>query len=569
MRFSSWRRPSQLTAIAVLCTAGVLLAQAPAKSKSEHSTKPPQPKLTARQKLGLRQLEIAQSEAAGLQPDMRAFVIWQASQGIAKIDPLKANSLLKEALTVTQAIESNEASLKECAEPAFCGPRHWLQEQILRDMIRRSKQLGPIEQFLESAEPEFRQLLSSELLERYIDKKHFDQARELLNQVADDQGSFPYRDAIRVIDALPPEREGDRQAIFSEALDSFTRHSSELYPMDGDFAIMVLRFAEKLPGSLVVQAIDQLLDRAKSADEVQRNNGEQNLRVGISANKGDAYFASSYEFRLFQLMPVLEHLDPTRAESLRRERSEVRAVLERYPRGLDSLGALSARGESTGILKIGTVDQDYSPEAAAEQLNFEISRRQREIDGEAKKNPRQALSDAMNLPIAHPLGPDFSPRAMTLESVARIALARNPAVARAALQEVRSLVDTMPAHSQAQMLEDLPDLYQRLGDQANARKTLDQLLVVAAKLYEKDADLSDPNQAFKVWWPSANLWWHCIAFAAKLNPSPAEQIIEEIQHDEIKAFERIAFAKSLLGAGTARFSVIERHKSGGSVLLSQ
>ena len=572
MRFSSWCRSSQITAVAVLCTAGVLLAQAPAKparSKTVHAPKASKPKLSDQQKVGLRQLELAQSEASGLQPDMRAFVLWQASRGYEKIDGLRATSLLREALAVTQDIASAESDLNQCAEPVFCGPGHWLQEQILRDMIRQSKQLGPVEQFLTNADPGFRVLLGSALLERYIDEKRFDRAREFLNQLADDQDSFPYSDATRLIDALPPEREGDRQAIFSEALDSFTRHGGELYPMDGDFAIMVLRFSEKLPGSLVLQAIDQLLERAKAADEVQRNNGEQNLRVGISANKGDAYFDSQYEFRLFQLMPVLEQLDPSRAESLRRERSGVRAVLERYPRGLDSLGALSAKGESTGIVNIGTVDRDNSAEAAAEQLAFEISRRQREIEGEAEKNPRQALSDAMNLPIAHPMGPDFSPRAMTLQSVARIAVTRNPAVSKEALQEIPKIAESMPLRSQAQMLEDLPKIYLRMGNEANARKALDQLVAIAAKLYQKDADLSDPNQAFKAWWPSANVWWICIALAAKLNPSPAEQIIDGIQDDEIKSFERIALANSLLEVGTARFSILERHKNGGSTLISR
>ena len=119
------------------------------------------------------------------------------------------------------------------------------------------------------------------------------------------------------------------------------------------------------------------------------------------------------------------------------------------------------------------------------------------------------------------------------------------------------------------MIEDLPDLYLRLGDEEEARKMLDQLVTVAAKLYQTDADLSDPNQAFKVWWPSSNLWWRCLAFAAKLNPSPAEQIIEEIQDDEIKAFERVAFANSLLGAGTAQFSIIEKHKHGVTAFMRQ
>jgi hypothetical protein len=95
------------------------------------------------------------------------------------------------------------------------------------------------------------------------------------------------------------------------------------------------------------------------------------------------------------------------------------------------------------------------------------------------------------------------------------------------------------------------------------------LVAVAAKLYETDADLSDPNQAFKVWWPSSNLWWLCIAVAARFNPSPAEQTIEEIQEDEIKAFERVAFANSLLGRKTPRFSIIEKRKNGITAFMRQ
>ena len=186
-------------------------------------------------------------------------------------------------------------------------------------MIRPSKLSGPIEQFLASAEPEFRQLLCSELLDRYINEKNFDRAHQLLTQVADEQGYFPYGDAIHLIEALPPKQAGDRLAIFSEALDSFTQHTEELYPGYEDLATMVLRFWEELPAPLVLQAIDQILDRGKDVDEVQRKAGEQDLRVGISTKQGAAYFPSTYEFRVFQLMPVLEQLDETRAESLRRE----------------------------------------------------------------------------------------------------------------------------------------------------------------------------------------------------------------------------------------------------------
>jgi hypothetical protein len=516
MRFSSfWHCPSKLTAIMVLCAAAMLLAQAPPKtssSKTDRSPRFPKPKLTDQQKLGLRQLEIAQAEAAGLQPDMRAFVLWQASRGYTRIAPAKADSLLKEALTIAQAVASTEPPLHECAEPVFCGPGHWLQTQILRDMILKSRP-GSVERLLASAEPGFRQMLTFELLGRYIDEKNFDGARKLLNQLAtDEQGYFPYSDAIRLIAALPPDRAGDRVEIFSQALDDFAHHTGELYPVDDDLGVMVLRFWQELPASLVLQAVDQLIDRARDADQKQ-DAAQQHPRIGVSAASGDAYFGSVYQFRLFQLIPVLEQIDPTRAENLRSESGEVRAALERYPGGLDSGN-------------IGTVDEGNSPEAAAEQASREISRRQQSILREAEKNPRQALSEALNLPLTLPMLPDFSPRASTLQSVARMAIGRNPSVAKEALQEVSKIAEPIPPGRQAQMLQDLPGLYLRLGDVSNARKTLDQLVAIAAKLYAKDADLGDPNRAFKAWWPSANLWWHCIAFAAKLNPPHPSKLLK-------------------------------------------
>lgn len=382
--------------------------------------------------------------------------------------------------------------------------------------------------------------------------------------MADEQGYFPYDAATHLLEALPAGRDGDRQAIFSQALDSFARRGEELYPGYDDLATIVLRFWRDLPAALVLQAIDQIFERAKDADVVQQNKGDQALRVGMSTRKGDAYFDSVYQFRVFQLMPVLEELDQTRAESLRRGSSDARVALERYPHGLQS----PAGKESPEIFSIGAYGRNDSPEAAAEQANLQLARQQAQILRQVTKNPKQALSAALDLPVTSPVLPEYNPRASTLKGIAaRVPVGKNNAVAREALQEMRKLVDRMPATSQAQMLEDVPDLYLRLGDEEGARTMLHQLADVADKLYEIDADLSDPNQAFKVWWPSSNAWWNCLAVAGKLNPSPAEQIIEGIQDDEIKAFERVAFANSLLGTKTARFSIIQKHKNKASAYM--
>lgn len=112
------------------------------------------------------------------------------------------------------------------------------------------------------------------------------------------------------------------------------------------------------------------------------------------------------------------------------------------------------------------------------------------------------------------------------------------------------------------MLAELPEIYLRLGDQDEARNSLNELVKIAVELYSHDSDLNDPNQAFKGMWPSANLWRHCMALAAKLTPIPVEEIMEEIPDPEIRTFERITLANALLGADIPSLSIMERHKSG-------
>ncbi|PYX76176.1 MAG: hypothetical protein DMG72_05640 [Acidobacteria bacterium] len=562
---------SQVTVAALVAATALTAQEMPAKNpapigpKEQLHRKTAKPKLTPPQKLGLRLLNSAQFEAAGLQPDMRAFVLWQASHGYTKIDPAKADALLKDAFRVTLSVESSQAESRDCSEVEFCGVKYWLQKQILQEMIKRAKRISEIQPWLASAEPEVRQRLSPDVFRRYLHEKAFDQARDLLGQMADEDGYFSYGGARELMDALPPERSKDRITIFSQALDSYRQHTDERYPAFDDLATMVLRFWQDLPPSLVLEAVDQIFDRAKDADAKRADEGQQNIPVGISANKGDAYFSSTYQFRLYELMPVLEQLDKDRAESFMRDNSEIHAALERYPQGLASMNALPNQSDGRhrlGILSIGTVD---TTQAAAGEMLHELSRRQNRIVSEAEKDPKQALSDAMGLPLSLESG--FSPRASTLSSLARIVASKNPDLSKAALGEIRKIAENTPAHNQAGILAELPEIYLRLGDQDAARSSLNELVKIAVKLYSRDSDSDDPNQAFKAMWPSANLWRHCVQVAAKLAPSVAEEIIEEVPDADIKTFERITFANTLLGADTPPISIIEKHKNGMSAFI--
>jgi hypothetical protein len=119
-------------------------------------------------------------------------------------------------------------------------------------------------------------------------------------------------------------------------MQAYGEHTDERYPTTDDPAIMVLRVWQDLPPSLVLSAIDEILDRAKDVDE-----REHDIQVGVSAKKGDASFFSVYEFRLYELIPVLDQLDKTEAESLLGKNSEAQTSLEHYPQGFSSMNAVA------------------------------------------------------------------------------------------------------------------------------------------------------------------------------------------------------------------------------------
>jgi hypothetical protein len=559
-------RLSGAISLLALCAANTLLPQeVPNKSAqiqaAQCAARPLHVKLTPEQGRGLRLLKTAKSEAAGLQPDMRAFVLWQISHGYRKIDSVKADAILKDAFRATLSL-GNVQQRCTSSEAELCGAKHWVQKQILRDIVAQGRKTDEVRHLLASAEPEVQQVVKPDLLRRYVRDKAFDQAQTLLMEMANEDGYFSYRGAVEVMDALPRTQAHDRLDIFSEALQAYDQHVDEKYPTSDDFATMALHIWHDLPPSFVLLAVDKILDRAKVVDAEQAE--QEAATIGISGERGDVSFSSIYQFRLFQLMPILEQLDAPRAESLLHDNGEVKTALGRQAPPLTSGATQLDTGGRHDTFGISTGD---TAQAAADEAQYDLSRRQRRILDEAEKDPKQALSDALGLPLGRGSEPEYSPRASTLISIAQIVVTRNPTVSRAALEEIRKIADAMPARSQSEVLSELPGIYLRLGEADEAEASLSELVKLAGKLYSHDNDVNDPNQAFKGMWPSANLWRLCIAVATKVAPNQAEQIMENIPDPEIRTFERITLANSLLGASTSRLSIIEKHKAGLTVSI--
>ena len=552
----------------VLCAVTVtLLFSSPAYSQSKPAAKAatstaPKPKLTPEQQHGLRLLKASEAEAAGLEPDMRAFVLWQVAHGYLLLRPDKSKAVLLEALRVTESVQE---SPPEGCEWEVCHMKQYLQRHLVTELLMRDEASGKfddVEQLLPHLDPKVKDEMLSRLVLLYAEKENFPRARAVLDQFGDDS-DYPYfaAEELMVQDPHP----ADRLAIFEQAFAHFRQRGSQ-DPDSHDLASMVLRFSHDLPVGTVLDAIDQILSQAKDQDENQKT------RVGLLSGENSVYFDSRYQFRLFQLMPVLQELDKAKAESLLRDNAEVSHAFDKFPKGPQSIDSKSfvdqplPKGEY-GMAEVDVVQSKDPAEAANEQARdqqmLQIEAKLENVSREAENDPAQAYQHAQELPlkVAND-GNTFPPRAQAMQLIARLAIKKDPDIAKKAMDDMQKLAADLDIATQARILPAVPNFYVEIGDMEEAKASVKDLMKLADKLYARDVDSSDPNLLFKGVWPSTALWRRCVQLGAKISPEFAEEVIAQVPDAEIQTFERVNYGATLAGGEPFHASMIEWHKNG-------
>jgi len=545
-----------------LLFASSVYAQSKAPAKEPIKSPTPKVKLTPEQQRGIRLLKASEAEAAGLQPEMRAFVLWQVSRGYSQLQPDKSKAVLREALKVTEAVED---SPPEGCVWEVCHMKWYLQRHLMGELMQRSEAGGTydeIEQMLPHLDPRVRNDLVSRLIMEYAEKEKFSRARALLDQFGDDS-EYPYWAAedLMVQDPHP----ADRLAVFQQAVEHF-RQQSGTDPRDSDLATMVMRFSHDLPAGTVLDAIDQILSQAKDQDENQKTH------VGLNTGQNSIYFDSRYQFRLFQLLPVLEDLDKSKAQSLLRDNAEVSHAFDKFPKGPQSMDPKSygdqplPQGEY-GMAEVDVVESKDPARAANEQAQdqqmAQIEAKLEKVSQEADKDPAQAYQDAQELPLKGAYdGNPFPARAQAMQLIAKLAIKKDPDIAKKAMGDLQKLTSDLDIATQARMLTAVPNFYVEIGDMEEAKASVKDLMKLADKLYARDVDSSDPNLLFKGVWPSTALWRRCVQFGAKISTEFAEEMIAQVPDAEIQTFERVNYGATLAGSEPFRTSMIEWHKNG-------
>ena len=190
------------------------------------------PKLTPDQVMGNQILESAESQARGLEAPMRSYSLLQIAAAFAASDPAKARGLLQDAFSASVAIPDDSFT------------RDFLQQDIFRMLLPISQ--SDVEERLTQAESRARRQASDSIIARYAEKKQFDKAIDLVQQVTS-LDEFPYPAAGRLLESLSPEMNAEKQTLFASAIASYRAHdhSTGATVGDGTFTDLVMRFGDK------------------------------------------------------------------------------------------------------------------------------------------------------------------------------------------------------------------------------------------------------------------------------------------------------------------------------------
>jgi hypothetical protein len=288
----------------------------------------------------------------------------------------------------------------------------------------------------------------------------------------------------------------------------------------------------------------------------------------MTSDKGAVAFNSQYQWRLFQLLPVLRQLDPSEADDLVKKSREVQTLLDKYPQGVNSLGGQDQDEGDQGEKKDGPQSHgsmSFSFGSGAQQRGgpspLEMQRAQK-ISADAEKHPSDALANAQTLS-------DPRMKVGVLISIARAAAKKDASTARSALDKaMETLSQVDEPETEVSTLRSAGDIYLLMGDEDGARKIVDRGLKAADKLYRQDSEGDDPNQALKAYWPSTDAYRGMLRLAARISPAWAMSLLKELPDNEEKVLAETSLAAAWLDVPVGSTTVMTSNKNGTKMMMS-
>ena len=548
-----------------MCAAQVVMDQQVQMSRTGPAEEPNKPKPTPEQiQRGQQMLQTAEASAQGMEGGMRAYALLQVANAYARTDKKKAMQLLDDALAATKGMEDDGTQTK-----------NRLQEQILQAIVPLAP--GKADELLNEVEPSARGRVLNSLLSYYQKSNDWDRAIEVVYRIAPEQ-EVPYDAVAKIMTALPEERSGDRQQLFSTALTSFKNHPpaqrGRVSFGGGDFSSLIMSQWKKVGKETALDAIHAVLDQTKQQAK-ESSGGPQPMAIAMSSANGGVQFNSMYEFRLFQMLPVLKQLDSSEADKLVKESQAVQSMMEKYPDGMNSIAPpqnSNNRGPNAPMSNMmsmsvggpgpGSGSGSGSGARPSGMMNPMAMQQMSKIMQDASKHPADALANAAALP-------DMQMRAQAYMGIAQINAKTNASATKQALEKAIDALPELDVSQQVMMVSNIAKLYLEIDDSGSAKKVIEKGMGIAEKAYKQDTNADDPNKALKAYWPSADAFRGLLRIAGKISAPWAMELLKDISDPEMKGMGQMALAQSWLDLPEGQRTVISSNKNGTSMQMTR
>jgi hypothetical protein len=393
-----------------------------------------------------------------------------------------------------------------------------LQSSIV-DRLGTEATLQHLNDFTEDA----RSQIAPFLAERLAGERRYEEAATLLEGFADSK-EFPFWTAALTVKKLPESAGLERRRIFNVALQAAHGRSQ---PGIGifDLGSLVVDCWQYLPESQMNDAIDFLLTIAKQEPNP--------TPITLTKDATTVRFDSPYQYRLFELLPVLKKMDASKAEPLIAEEPVMRTLMSEYPEGWTTFQD-RRKGEYISMqLKMG---RDRASWRTAQNQIFQLM---------SQRNWRAALDKARLLTT----NPEWEPIAVStlLDVASRSAAFEAKDVALEAMELAEKELSHTRGHSYTEDALRACEIWTRLKAPDRCNPLLEKAASQLADSAAEDTSEAMPNRAFKGYWPSLFELEGVVFFTCKKNPKQGDEMVRGISDREMQTIVRMTEARCLLG----------------------
>jgi hypothetical protein len=457
----------------------------------------------------------AEAQLPNLSPEMQTVALFTEGTIYAHKDRKKSSELLQRAYTLYLTLPDPDR-----ADLIALGA----------EIVRATAEVSP--RVFADALPENQEIRAVALValtEYYAGKKQYAVAEQKVLSI--EREPEVYQAAAALLGALPTSNAEMPDAVLLHAVKVFQTTARPQFSTGApaDLASLLVRFQERFGETTLKAAISSICDRVTD-DGAGR-------QVEIIAKHGGTTvsFGSAGDFRLFQLLPLLERYDPGAADDWKKRRPQIADLLKEFPNGQRSIdnSFQERQVDASDITTYSLVRSGPAVENVVTRSNAEVAAT-RAVELSKTDWPR-SLQEIEQLPTEVKL--------QSLLALARINERSDQARALEALDKISKTTAKIagPSGNWAYLLE-CAKIYQRIGNAKAAADAVKEASRLVRFLYLDDSNPDNPNQAIKLFWPSAQAWRDVSEEAAKVSPAALQTLMIDIPDDEIRVFSTIVAA---------------------------